>query len=222
MLLNAGTHLLHGAAGTLEVLVDLPPHPQTLGLAMMAHPQPLLGGSAQHKILHFLAKALAQAGWVVARPNFRGVGQSTGVHDAGQGETHDLLCVLDELQARLGEQPLILAGFSFGAYVQARVAAALTGQGRLIHSVCLAGMPYGTVDTGRSYDTPQGLPNALVVHGERDTQVPLNLIMDWARPSGQTVCVIPGADHFFTGRLPLLRSLVLDFVGRPRGEVARA
>lgn len=202
----------------MEVLVNVPTQPQPLGLALMAHPQPLLGGSAQHKIPHFLAKAMAEAGWLVVRPNFRGVGQSAGAHDGGQGETDDLLWLIEQLLPPGSDLPLVLAGFSFGAYVQAKVAAALTTQGRAIHSLCLAGMPYGTVDSGRTFNTPQGLPQALVLHGEHDRQVPLGLILDWARPSGQMVCVIPGADHFFTGRLPMLRRAILDFLARPQDD----
>lgn len=218
--LSAGTHLLDGPAGTMEVLVNVPSLPQPLGLALMAHPQPLLGGSAQHKIPHFLARAMAEAGWWVVRPNFRGVGQSAGRHDGGEGETDDLLWLIEQLHPSGTDLPLVLAGFSFGAYVQAKVAATLMAQGRTIHSVCLAGMPYGTVESGRTFDTPQGLTQALVLHGEHDRQVPLGLILDWARPSGQMVCVIAGADHFFTGRLPLLRRAILDFLARPRSDVA--
>ena len=66
------------------------------------------------------------------------------------------------------------------------------------------------MDGGRRYDTPQAsIPDALVIHGEHDERVPLSAVLDWARPAVQPVVVVPGADHFFTGKLPVLRSLVL-------------
>jgi alpha/beta superfamily hydrolase len=86
----------------------------------------------------------------------------------------------------------------------------LADRGRSAWRTSLAGMPFGEVDGGRCYDTPAGLPDALVVHGERDERVPLQAVLDWARPQSQPVVVVPGADHFFTGRLPLLRGLVLS------------
>jgi alpha/beta superfamily hydrolase len=74
-------------------------------------------------------------------------------------------------------------------------------------------MPYGEVSGGRHYETPSGIPNALVVHGELDDSVALEAIFAWARPQPQPVVVVPGADHFFTGRLPTLRSLVVAHLG---------
>jgi uncharacterized protein len=195
----------------LEVLVDTPGIPP-LGVALVGHPQPLLGGSAVHKVPQFLARGLVEAGWVVVRPNFRGVGRSAGVHDAGIGETDDMLVVVQRLrELPLGER-MTLVGFSFGAFVQARVARSLADAGAPAWRTVLAGMPFGEVDGGRRYDTPDGLPAALVVHGEADERVPLQAVLDWARPLVQPVTVVPGADHFFTGKLATLRALVLAHV----------
>ena len=216
---SPGRRHLDGPAGAMEVLVDVPSGLAPRGVAIVAHPQPLLGGSAQHKVPHLLARAATGAGWLVLRPNFRGVGQSAGQHDAGDGETTDLLWLAAQLRTDFPQQPLALIGFSFGAFVQARVAAALQQAGQPADRVCLAGMPWGAVEGGRFYDTPQGLAHALVVHGECDSRVPLAAVLDWARPDGQVVSVVPGADHFFTGRLPVLRDLVLDFLARPGAAV---
>lgn len=207
-----GSQLANGPAGEIEVLVDLPAG-DARGVALVAHPQPLLGGHARHKVPDALARALRDDGWRVLRPNFRGVGRSAGQHDHGQGETDDLLALCAALREALPGSPLALVGFSFGAYVQARVAQALAAQGAPAAKLCLLGLPFGEAG-GRRYDTPQGLPDALVVHGERDDRVPLQSVFDWARPHTQPVVVIPGADHFFTGRLPLLRSLVLAHLAR--------
>lgn len=204
---TAGAQFVDGGAGPMEVLVDPPKRP-AIGVAVVAHPQPLLGGDAGHKIPHLLARALSGAGWLALRPNFRGAGRSAGVHDAGVGETDDLLALCADLRAAFPGLRLALLGFSFGAFVQAQVARALADAGAPAWRVVLAGMPSGQAG-GRHYAPPDGIPDALVVHGEFDDSVPLRAVLDWARPTVQPVVVVPGADHFFAGRLPLLRSLAL-------------
>jgi len=210
---HPGTALVDGPAGKIEVLVDVPTGPPR-GLALVAHPQPLLGGSAGHKIPHLLARALKDDGWLVVRPNFRGVGASEGTHDEGTGETEDLLALVAQWRAAHPGLPLALVGFSFGAFVQSRVARRLLDAGRPPSHVVLAGMPAGPVEGQRHYAPEGGLPNALVVHGEYDERVPLSAVLDWARPQSQPVVVVPGADHFFTGRLPVLRALALSHLQR--------
>ncbi|MDE2452829.1 MAG: hypothetical protein KGL43_04485 [Burkholderiales bacterium] len=205
---RGGAQMVQGAAGAIEVLVDLPGSPR-IGAAIVAHPQPLLGGNARHKLPQFLARGLADAGWLVVRPNFRGVGGSAGAHDAGEGESEDLLKLAMSLQDDASGPALALVGFSFGAYVQARVAKRLADLGRPAARVALAGMPFGVVTGGRRYDPPDGIAHALVVHGEIDDRVALKAIFDWARPKSHPVVVVPGADHFFTGKLHVLRALVL-------------
>lgn len=207
-----GPLLLHGPAGAMEVHFDLPKSQTvdaTAGVAVVAHPHPLQGGSAQHKVPHLLARALRDAGWVVARPNFRGVGRSAGVHDEGVGETDDLLALSHALRNAYAGRRLALIGFSFGAYVQARVASRLAELGAPAWRVALAGMPFGEIVGARSYDPPRDVADALVVHGENDERVPLQAVFDWARPTSHPVVVVPGADHFFSGRLPVLRALML-------------
>ncbi len=206
---DSGASVLGGPVGAMEVVFDLPKS-GAVGVAVVAHPQPLLGGNALHKVPQVLARGLSDAGWVVARPNFRGVGRSTGVHDEGRGETDDLLALVTQLREARPGLPLLLAGFSFGAFVQARVSHALAEQRAPAWRTCLAGMPFGEVDGGRVYETPDGFADALVVHGENDERVPLRSVLDWARPKAQPVVVVPGADHFFSGRLPLLRALVVS------------
>ena len=205
----AGAQLVDGPAGPIDLLLDLPQQPPR-GMAIVCHPHPKMGGSAMHKVPHFLARALAQDGWLVLRPNFRGVGRSGGSHDEGSGETEDMLALRRLLVAARPELQLALVGFSFGAFVQARAARALADAGTPAWRVCVAGMPFGELENGRRYDTPQApLADALVVHGEADERVPLAAVMDWARPALQPVVVVPGADHFFSGKLHVLRMLVL-------------
>ncbi|MEJ8827363.1 alpha/beta fold hydrolase [Variovorax humicola] len=214
---ETGTILVDGPVGAMEVMVDAPIDAPR-GIAVLTHPQPLLGGNSMHKIPHLLAKAMRDAGWLVARPNFRGVGASHGTHDGGIGETDDVLALVAQLRSAHPALPLALVGFSFGAFVQSRVARRLADRNEPARRVVLAGMPAGEVEGRRQYAPDTGLPDALIVHGENDTRVALSAVLDWARPQGQPVMVVPGADHFFTGRLPVLRSLVLSHLAGALGD----
>ena len=204
-----GTSLLEGPAGKLEVFVDRP-KADPAAVAIVLHPHPSQGDTAEHKIPAALAKALADLGFLVLRPNFRGVGRSDGEHASAGGEADDIRQLADAVRATFAELELAVVGFSFGAFVAAKVAKQLAEAGHPLRRVALAGLPYGPVRTGQVYDTPSGIPAALVVHGERDDRVPLASVLDWARLDGQPVVVVPGADHFFKGRLVVLRSLVLE------------
>jgi alpha/beta superfamily hydrolase len=206
---TSGSHLFGLPMGQMEVLFNIPKD-GSVGVVIIAHPQPLLGGSATHKVPQLLARALCEAGWIVARPNFRGAGKSTGVHGGGEGEADDILFLHDLLRSLTPGLRHALIGFSFGAYVQACVARRLLDRGTPAWRVCLAGMPSGTIDGYRHYQTPSGIPDVLVVHGEADGRVPLANVMQWARNDVQPVVVVPGADHFFSGKLQVLRSLILQ------------
>jgi uncharacterized protein len=184
-----------GPAGDLECAIDAP-EGQARGLAVVCHPHPLHGGTMDNKVVVTLARAHLQCGWRVARFNFRGIGASAGTWDEGRGEIDDALAVARAL--REGDEPLALAGFSFGAYVASHAAAALGLRdlvlvGPATQNFTVAAVPAGT----------------LVVHGEADEVVPLAATFDWARPQALPVVVVPGGGHFFHGRLALLKELVV-------------
>ncbi|GAA5235341.1 alpha/beta hydrolase [Verticiella sediminum] len=199
---------LQGAAGRIELLVDRPVG-SARGVALITHPQPVLGGSPRHKVPHRLARAVQQSGWIAVRPAFRGVDGSEGVYDEGRGETEDVLLVARAIRAQAG-LPLALVGFSFGAFVAGHASAALGAAGEPADVTALAGMPVGTVPAGRYYAAPELAPDALLVHGERDEMAPLASLMDWARERTHPIVVIPGADHFFSGRIDRLVQCVTD------------
>ncbi|HVZ43881.1 MAG TPA: alpha/beta fold hydrolase [Ramlibacter sp.] len=193
---------LHGSAGILEAARDVP-EGAPRGIAVIAHPHPLFGGTMDHKVVQTVARAAVQAGFTALRFNFRGVGRSEGTHDEGRGETEDMLELIRQL-APAG--PLVLGGFSFGAFVSTRVIERLWSI-RDIRAIVLVGL-------AASNFTPLALPaesheRALVVHGEADDTVELAAVLDWARPQTLPVTVVPGAEHFFHGKLPVLKSLVL-------------
>ena len=203
------TVLVDGPVGAVQTLLD---EPETLrGLALVAHPHPLFGGSNSNKIVYTLAHGLRDFGYLALRPNFRGVGKSAGTHDEGVGETEDLLAVLDYARGRWETSPalpVILAGYSFGAFVQTRVAKRLAEGGRPVEQLILVAIAAGQVAGNRSYQ-PEAVPRtSVLIHGGRDTTVPLANVLAFAEPLDLPVTVIPGADHFFHGRLPILREII--------------
>ncbi|MCC6474489.1 MAG: alpha/beta hydrolase [Burkholderiales bacterium] len=204
--------LIPGDAGDIETVLDLP-GAAARGIAVVAHPHPLYGGTLDNKVVQTLARALCELGYAALRPNFRGVGASAGAHDRGEGETADLLRVAAFAAHRFGRERVVLAGFSFGACVQARVAQALLERARgapalALERLVLVGLAAGTVAGERSYAPPAVPAGTVVIHGELDETVPLSAVFAWARPQELPVVVIPGADHFFHRRLHLIRSIV--------------
>ncbi len=190
-----------GAAGRIEVKVNDPGDTRR-GVALVAHPHPLFGGTNENKVVTTLARALFDAGWLVARPNFRGVGESEGVHDEGNGETDDLLQVMASLRTRYGDAPAVLAGFSFGGFVASRLAARAEAEGQPYRLVVLVAPAVGR------FEVATVSASTVVIHGEDDDVVPLRAVLDWARPQELPIALVPGAGHFFHGKLPVLARLV--------------
>ncbi len=201
------TLAIAGAAGAIETKIEYPSEPQ--GIALVCHPHPLFGGNNDNKVTHTLASTFVRLGYAVLRPNFRGVGASEGVHDNGRGEAEDMLAVLDEARRIFGELPVALAGFSFGAYVQTRVAQALNESGQPPERLVLVGTAAGHVEGARSYPPRNVAKDTLIIHGAADTTVPLANVLAWAEPQELPVIVIPGADHFFHRRLHIIRNIIL-------------
>jgi alpha/beta superfamily hydrolase len=204
--LNAQTEhcFLNGLAGRIEALHDRAvPRSDGMvrGTAIVAHPHPLFAGTMNNKVVQTLARALAQDGWDTWRFNFRGVGQSEGVHDHGIGEAQDLLHVIEQV-APTGT--LALAGFSFGTFVIGQAVQTLHPQ-RDIASLLYVGTAASRFAIPA---IPEELhPRTLVIHGEDDDTVPLTCVQDWARPQTLPVLVVPQTEHFFHGRQILLKTL---------------
>lgn len=194
--------LVPGPAGQIEVAIDLPPGGATpAGTALVCHPNPTQGGTMDNKVVQTLARAFIQLGWRAVRFNFRGIGKSEGGWDEGRGEIDDALAVLGAVQT--SGEALVLSGFSFGGYVASRAAQRLADAGQPARRLVLVGPA-----TSR-FDTAAVPADTVVIHGEVDDVVPLASVLDWARPQGLPVTVVPGVGHFFHGQLPLLKSLVV-------------
>jgi len=192
--MRAGTRreTVAGPAGRIECAVDEPAG-SPRGVALVAHPHPLFGGTLDNKVVQTLARAFVELGYAAWRPNFRGVGASEGRHDEGRGEVEDLAAVLAHAQAA---RP-VLAGFSFGAAMAAKLAARVQSERVVL---------VGTAVTNQA--VPPVPAGTLVIHGEADETVPLAAVLDWARPQELPVLVVPGADHFFHRKLPALKLAV--------------
>jgi uncharacterized protein len=192
---------LQGAAGRIQLLRNAP-EAGSRGVAVIAHPHPLFGGTMDNKVVQTLARAFVQCGWTALRFNFRGVGASQGSYDEGRGESEDFLQVVRELA---GEGPLALAGFSFGAFVAAQALQQLWSE-RDVRAIVLVGTAAARFPVPPL--PPESHDRALVIHGEVDDTVALSSALDWARPQSLPVTVVPGVEHFFHGQLPLLKNLV--------------
>jgi alpha/beta superfamily hydrolase len=200
---------IDGPAGRIELALDWPHTPSAGGIACVGHPHPLYGGTMDNKVAATIARTFSSLGWLAIRFNFRGVGHSEGAHDHGEGETLDFLHVLrsvpglDGVRERLAaDRPVALAGFSFGSFVAARAARSLTEQARPPDYLVLVGAAAG------KWPMPDVRTDTLVIHGELDETISLPAVLDWARPQGLPVLVIPGADHFFHRRLPTLKARI--------------
>jgi hypothetical protein len=196
-----------GPAGAVECAADLPagePH----GTAVICHPHPQFGGTLDNKVVQTLARAFVQMGWRAVRFNFRGVGDSAGAWDEGRGEIDDALAVVAAERAARPDQPVVLAGFSFGGYVAAQAADRLQAAGNPAQRLVLVGPA-----TSRFTLPAAVAPDTVVIHGEADDVVPLQATLDWARPQVLPVIVLPGVGHFFHGQLTLLKQQVVQALG---------
>ena len=204
--MNAQTQsfTLNGAAGPLACKLDLPAEGAPRGIALIAHPHPLYGGTMDNKVVQTLARAFLALGYVSVRMNFRGVGDSGGTHDAGRGETDDMAQLHAHMCAQYPGLPVALSGFSFGTFVQSQLQQRLTAEGQPAERLVLVGCAAG------KWALPEVPANTLLIHGEQDDTIPLADVLDWARPQDLPVVVIPGADHFFHRKLHHIKQWVID------------
>ena len=200
---GAQTLLIPGPAGALETLIEMPAGAAPVLAAVVCHPHPLFGGSLHNKVVHTVAKVLRNQGAVTWRFNFRGVGQSAGVHAAGPGEGEDALAAVAAARLRWPALPLVLAGFSFGGAVAIAVAA--RAQPAWLISVAPA-VDRVPLDGFHPPECPW-----LIVQGAADEVVSCEQVRLWSGASapGAQLCLLPDVGHFFHGRLHELQDCVL-------------
>jgi len=225
--MNSRTKLIYidGVVGQIEMSIDLPdelkinPDFAVRGLALIAHPHPLMGGTMDNKVAQTIARTFNQLGYISVRPNFRGVGGTVGVHDDGVGELDDLLHVTDWMRtpsswsqfsatqnqawiAFANTLPLVVSGFSFGSFVGSHLVQRLADLGRPAERLVMVGSAAG------KWVLAQVPTDTILIHGEVDETIPLIDVLDWARPQELIVQVVPGADHFFHRRLHCIRNII--------------
>lgn len=190
-----------GPAGVLEALLELPPaQPATpAGIGVVCHPHPLHGGTLDNKIAFTLARTLNLLGLASLRFNFRGVGESDGTFDDGQGERDDVLAAVRYARTRMATGPLWLAGFSFGACMAVRAAAAAEAA-RLV-------LVAPAVDR---YGLDEALVTApvVLVQGMDDDVVDADAAVRWGRslPVAVDIIEFDVAGHYFHGKQVALRT----------------
>jgi alpha/beta superfamily hydrolase len=196
---------IDGPSGALEVLREEPVEQARIArFGVVCHPHPLYGGTLDNKVAHTLAHAVLELGIPALRFNFRGVGASAGHFDDGRGEVDDALAVLEWGSGRWPQAVPWLLGFSFGAVVAIR--AAVRANPERVVAVAPA------VDR---FAADEAVPRCpwLIVQGDADEVVDPQAVQSWAArvAPAPTVAVLPGASHFFHGRLLELREAVITF-----------
>jgi uncharacterized protein len=199
---------LEGPAGRLEAILWTPSLTARPPLAaLVCHPHPLFGGTMHNKVVYNTAKALDALRLPVLRFNFRGAGLSAGEHDRGHGEKEDVRAVLDFLIAEFPATPLLLAGFSFGAWVGLRVGCE---HPRVSHLIGL-GIPVNSTDF--SFLQRCAKPK-LFVHGSNDEFGAVGKVKALVPtiPGENHLVVVEGVDHFFSGKLGELDGAITNWL----------
>ncbi len=197
---------IDGQSGKIETILTEPSIPPR-GVAVISHPHPLKGGTMDNKVVYTLFNSVLALGFIAVKFNFRGVGKSEGVFDNGVGEVEDAIAVTQAVQnqfyLQFGDLPLLLAGFSFGGGIQIQAAPRLNPQ-----SIILVAPSIPKTDTQRLVEAVE---NILIIHGDKDEIIPLQTTLDWAAPYTLPIVVVPGAEHFFHGKLTVLKHIIHNF-----------
>lgn len=207
--------LIDAPEGVLEIETlwqsDNPNDPNTDTVALLCHPNPLHGGTMTNKVVSTMWRFARDTGYHVVRFNFRGVGQSTGMHDYAIGEVIDGLTVLQWIAEHSNAEKLWLGGFSFGGYVTARIAEQLTlsphvwGLDFEIAKIALIAPSVVNNDT-----THLTLPTekCFVIYGDNDEIVNPTAINEFAKRMQIDYQIMEDAGHFFHKRLGDLKDLL--------------
>jgi hypothetical protein len=208
------TFFLPGPAGRLEALLWTSPKPTPAMAAVVCHPHPLFGGTMHNKVVFQVAKTLHSLGLPVLRFNFRGAGLSEGEHDKGKGEGDDVRAAVDFLAQEFPGLPILLGGFSFGAWVGLRVGCE---EARVAEVVGL-GLPANSLrlDYLRECGKPKLIiQGTLDQYGSRENVEALYAEM----PEPKRLAFVEGADHFFAGKLDEVDAALREWMSERHPEM---
>ena len=202
-----------GPAGSLEAIVETPADGVPKGAVVVCHPHPQHGGTMHNKVAHTLARAFVRIDFAALRFNFRGTEASEGEYDDGVGELDDALAAIAWMRAEFPVGPLWIAGFSFGAAIAVRAAIDKSPAGLVTIAPAVNRFASGLQEQP---DCPW-----LIVQGDQDELVDIEETIAWVNSlaPGPELAVLPGAEHFFHGRLLDLREIVTDFVTQNGGQL---
>lgn len=195
-----------GPVGRLEAILERPGEGPLDGCAVICHPHPQHGGTMHNKVAHTLARAFVRSGFEALRFNFRGTEESEGSFDNGVGELDDVLAAVHWLSDRHPDLPIWLAGFSFGAAMAVKAAAAEAVDGLISVAPAISRFAQGL-------ETQPPCP-WLIVQGDEDELVDIEETLAWVNglEPGPELLIIHGGEHFFHGRLAELREAVTTFI----------
>jgi alpha/beta superfamily hydrolase len=169
---------------------------------VITHPHSLYGGTMYNQVVETLVRAYQNKGLTTLRFNFRGVGESEGRYGEGRGEKEDVISALRYLYG-LEKSAIELAGYSFGAWVNAHITPSdFSVSGMIMVSPPVAFLDFSFLSSDERIKA--------VVAGGRDDIAPADqishLIATW-NPAA-LLEVIDGADHFYSGKTDILESVL--------------
>lgn len=185
-------------------------------LALILHPNPEHGGTMNNKITYMMFQAMRQRGFSVLRFNFRGVGNSQGVHDRGEGELSDAASALDWMQEMNKNAPYVwVGGFSFGAWIGMQ----LLMRRPEIEGFISVAPPANLYDFSFLAPCPS---DGLIIQGDRDDIVPMDPVEKMVEKlhlqKGITIDhrTVKGANHFFHNKTDELMSHIHDHMNKAK------
>jgi uncharacterized protein len=186
---------------TLEGLLTLPDGGAP-NAAVVCHPHPMYGGSMDNNVVEAVLEALWQRHLATLRFNFRGVGNSEGEYDGGEGELDDVRGAVAFVAGKAGLKSVMLAGYSFGASVSLRAGLTDPAVDRLVLVALPVAQMIGPSDSSSK--------SVLLVSGDRDSYSPVEALRTLARNLGSRARleILAGADHFFGGYEARLSALI--------------
>jgi alpha/beta superfamily hydrolase len=185
----------------LEGLLTLP-EGEASGAAVVCHPHPMYGGSMYNNVVEAVLEALWRQRFATLRFNFRGVGDSEGEYDGGEGELDDAREAVAFLAGKAAVRSVMLVGYSFGASVSLRAGLTDPAVNRLV----LVALPVALLN-GPSDSSSKPV---LLVAGDRDSYSPLEPLRTLVGKLGSSARleILAGADHFFGGYEAQLSALI--------------
>ncbi|MCE2706167.1 MAG: alpha/beta fold hydrolase [Proteobacteria bacterium] len=198
---NAQQIFIEGPEGRLDCLKLSSLTHETIGIAIVFHPDPKGGGTYTNKIVQIIAKTLCNNGYLCICPNLRGVGLSAGTHDMGIGEVSDARAIYEYLRLDYPELPLVLAGFSFGTSIASQLAEFVEHEKLIMVGMAVTRYKVVIPDINKT----------IAIHGEEDEVVDPELVKTWARENEIPVIWFPHTGHFFHGKLVVLQNMLNNF-----------